>query len=79
MSGELFPVESVAVKSPRLLWCERYSIIVEDRPRKTAEERFWAHVPGSGLTQGFGQTAEEACRDFGVNNGIRLWSEESAT
>lgn len=74
MNGELFPSESIASRSPRLIWCEQHGITTREMPRNSAEFRWQAerrHVWAIGV----GPTEEDACRDLGVKAGIRLWNE----
>lgn len=73
---ELFPVNSVKMLSPRLKWMKKHRLSTEENGRRKPEER-WMAWSASYLTvpRGFGETEEEAIRDWGVRAKQKLWNE----
>ena len=82
MSDELFPAESVTVKSPRLLWMERHGVTVgplKFKPTHSDDFRFAYSVIAvgkQGSEHGYGNTEDDAIIDWAKANGVRLWNEE---
>lgn len=84
---ELFPPESVAMDSPRLLWMKRLGLDVHRAPDEVIgiEDDFgdiitkWYIVdtkfhPGEPMPYE-GETQDEALQSYAVKHGIPLWNE----
>lgn len=84
MSGELFPIESVAMDSPRLAWLKANNVETQyvpngdewdDKPfwvcrvKREDKRLFWWYE----IAQG--ETEEEACALYAKNNNIKTWNE----
>lgn len=62
----------------RLAWMERHRITTEHRPRAKKPEEVWKAWSANYTAHpsvGYGQTEEEACRDWGVRAKQTLWNE----
>ena len=80
MSDELFPSESVTVKSPKLRWMERHGVTVgplEFKPSHPDDFRhaFSVIAEGRGFA-GYGNSEQEALRNWAKAAMVRLWNEE---
>lgn len=80
--SELFPIEQVTVRSPRLIWCERHSIDVHDYGEafedEAGEHQRWVcggfNRDGNWRTEE-GDTEDEAIAAWAKARGIPLWNE----
>lgn len=72
---ELFSPSEVAMESPRLRWLRVHGVRTREVAKNPPAARFEARGPG-GTTPGAGDSEEEAQKDWGVKNGVRLWNEE---
>lgn len=76
MTDELFPEGSVQQLSPRLKWCQKHGVQMDESAKRDTEAR-WRAFSATHRTEGFGFTPEDACRDFGCTAGIPLWNEST--
>ncbi len=81
--NELFPQEQVAVKSPRMLWMERYAVTIWDHGDAIEDElgehaRFQAQGrSGLGMPHYTeGKTEDEAIAALAIKLRVKLWNEE---
>jgi hypothetical protein len=90
--NELFPLSAVTMLSPRLAWLEKHGLETEhvcDEPfespetgrditpwvcRSRARRMNGGHFAPNEI--GGGMTEDEACADFALAAGIKLWNEE---
>lgn len=82
--SELFPFESITIKSPRLLWLERYDIHTYKTPGISDDQQPWNAWQGkiedaieSGRDYYTGKTEDEALVCLCKYLGIKLWNEET--
>lgn len=89
---ELFPIEAVAMDSPRLAWLKRHGLVTEMNPNaglESAEQgddipKWVCRVSKTEGDSphfkpneiGGGETEDDACADLAINRGLRHWSEE---
>jgi len=83
--SELFPAESVAMKSPRLRWMDKHGIKCDFSTYSEPGREWCAYFvlrcsPGGVPTDldacGFGPTATDALQDIAMLHLIPLWNEE---
>lgn len=85
--SELFPPESVSMKSPRLEWLERHRLVLHDfgaggeSPETGMDFKRWVcRVQEPDFTErdcgAHGDTQEDAIADWARRNGVKLWNEE---
>lgn len=91
--SELFPVQEMAMDSPRLKWKKKHQIQTRKNVHGDPEpwEAWWGdysealerqlgscgHVYGPFLA--VGETEEDALVQYSKSNGIKLWNEEGAS
>ena len=82
MSDELFPAESVTVKSPRLRWMEKHRVQTYKSPKMADEDYPWNAWTGeldealNADSYGSGRTEEDAVVSWALKNDVMLWHEE---
>ena len=81
MSDELFPAETVTVKSPRLRWMEKHDVKTNEYKQSTPTP--WSAWSGNLMLAinrdmvYFGSTEDDAITAWAKANHVRLWNEES--
>lgn len=78
MSGELFPIESVAMDSPRLAWLKRHRICTSENLVSDPTLNFSAWIQDQPYEVSYGETEDEALMRLAVTYGISMWNEEGA-
>lgn len=79
--SELFPIESVTKKSPRLLWMEKYELLTFEYG-EDEEGLPWTAYRQKDIDTDIenyskGKTEHDAIAEWAIKNKVRLWNEEA--